>query len=425
MEVETPFNRERLNNGVQIVGQPMAGVESVALGFLIGTGARDETRDQAGISHFTEQMLFRGTNSLDARRLSERFDILGIDYDSSAGLEMSLFSAVLLGTRLTEAIDLLAEVLHTPSFPAEEVDGVRTLILQEIRQREDRPAQIVMDLARQRFFEDSPLMNDYLGTDDSINRLQRSDLVSYWRGRYTANNLTISVAGNFHWESMLPHLRATMDAWPGGSGRMIMQTPRARSHVMTVQRDTAQEHICLALPAVSATDPDYYAMSLMTQIFAGVSASRLRVEVREKRGLAYAAYGRFDGLETTGMLRIYVGTSAERAHESVDVVLAELRKLESEAVTEDELQLAKTRVKSQLVMRSESTSARMATNLRSWWFEQKLHSLEEIRRRIDDVTVQQIRGLLERLQIGQTVTAVGIGPRSEAELFGDLLGASV
>jgi predicted Zn-dependent peptidase len=338
---------------------------------------------------------------------------------------MSLFSAVLLGTKLLAAIDLLAEVVGAPSFPEDEIDGVRTLILQELRQREDRPAQIVMDLARQRFFDESPLMNDYLGTEETIGRLRRSDLVDYWRHRYTANNLTISIAGNFRWEAVLLHLRAVTQSWSGGSGRMHMESLRGHAQKAALERETAQEHICLALPALSATDPDYYAMSLMTQIFAGVSASRLRVEVREKRGLAYAAYGRFDGLEKTGLLRVYVGTSSERAHESVEVVLVELHKLERDGVTDDELRLAKTRVKSQLVMRSESTAARMATNLRSWWFEEKLHSLEDIRRRIDSVTVQQISNLLESLQMSRTVTAVGIGPRSEAELFGDLLGASV
>jgi predicted Zn-dependent peptidase len=192
-----------------------------------------------------------------------------------------------------------------------------------------------------------------------------------------------------------------------------------------VDKDTAQEHIGLGLPGVSATDPDYFVMSLISQIFAGVSNSRLRVEVREKRGLAYAAQGRFDGLERAGLFRIYVGTSADRAHESVEVVLNELHKLERDGVMEDELRLAKTRLKSQLVMRSESTAARMATNLRSWWFEGRLHSLEDIRHRIDEVTRDNIQNLLDKLKMSETVTAIGIGPRKQDELFGGLIGATV
>jgi predicted Zn-dependent peptidase len=423
LEDSSTFVHERLESGVEIVGQPMEGVESVAVGFLIGSGARDEEPEQSGISHFTEQMLLRGTQRMTARELSDRFDILGIDYDSSAGLEMSLFSALLLGTRLEEAIDLLVDVVRAPAFPEEEMEGVRTVTLQELRQREDRPAQKVMDLIRRTFFGGSPLSNDHLGSEKTINAIRRDDVVTYWRDRYSANNVTVSLAGNFRWEEVVAQLRSRSAEWPLGRGRFEMEPPQPRSHIAAVEKDTAQEHVGLALPGVSATDPDYYAMSLVAQIFAGVSNSRLRVEVREKRGLAYAAQGRFDGLEKTGLFRIYVGTTSDRAHESVEVTLEQLRDLERHGVTEEELRLAKTRLKSQLVMRSESTAARMATNLRSWWFEEKLHPLDEIRQRIDAVTVEDIQDLLERLKMSSTVTAIGIGPRSELELFGRLLEA--
>jgi predicted Zn-dependent peptidase len=421
LEASSTFFHQRLASGVEVVGQPMAGVESVALGFLIGCGARDERPEQAGISHFTEQMLFRGTERLSARDISERFDILGIDYDSSAGLEMSLLSALLLGTKLPEAIELLAEIVRTPSLLDDEIEGVRTLILQELRQREDRPAQKVMDLTRRNFFAGSPLANDHLGSEETVGSMRREDIARFWRERYGANNITVSLAGNFHWEDVISQLETITCDWPNALGRMQLPPLQGRAHVSVVEKDTAQEHIGIGLPGVSATDPGYYAMSVVAQIFGGVSNSRLRVEVREKRGLAYAAQGRFDGLEKTGLFRIYVGTSAERAHESVQVVLDQLRILEREGVSADELLLAKTRLKSQLVMRSESTAARMATNLRSWWFENRLHTLEEIRNRIDAVTRDGIQDLLNRLRMSNMVTAIGIGPRSESELFGELL----
>ena len=207
MEASENFYVEQLESGVQVVGQPMDGVQSAAIGILVGTGARDERPEQSGISHFTEQLLFRGTEHLDARQLSDRFDALGISRDSSAGLEMTVVTSSLIGDRMPAAIDLLADVLRYPSFPPDSVDSVRTLILQEIRQREDRPAQKVMELLRQRFFAGSPLGNDVLGSPETLGALRRDDLVAYWTDRYTANNMIVSVAGRLEWEAVADQLR--------------------------------------------------------------------------------------------------------------------------------------------------------------------------------------------------------------------------
>src|SRR5947209_1167584 len=136
MEQADVFHSELLDSNVQVVGQPMAGVESAAIGILVGTGARDESAGEYGITRFTEEMLFRGTQNYSARELSDRLDLMGIDYDSSAGLEMTLVSAVLIGTRLHSAIDLLTEVVRRPAFPADSIDNARTLLLQELQQRE-------------------------------------------------------------------------------------------------------------------------------------------------------------------------------------------------------------------------------------------------------------------------------------------------
>jgi predicted Zn-dependent peptidase len=418
------FFTELLDSGVQVVGQAIEGVQSAAVGVLIGAGARDEDDARAGISHFTEQMLFRGTEHLDARQISDRFDALGINRDSSAGLEMTVVTSVLIGDRMPAAIDLLAEVIRFPAFPEGSLDSVRAIILQERRQREDRPAQKVMELLRQRFFAGSPLGHDVLGTPESLASIGRPELQAYWSDRYTANNMVISLAGNLDWDASIGQLRRITGFWPHGRGRMLLREPTPQTGVTVVRRDAVQEHLGIAFPGVPVGDPHYYATSLMAVALGGSAHSRLFREVRENRGLAYAVQARFDGLEKTGMVRIYVGTSAERAHQSVEVVMDELRKLEADGITEDELRRAKTRLKSQLVMRSESTSSRMAANLRSWWFEQKLYGLDEVRDRIDRVTVEEIGSLLLSLGVTANLTAVAVGPREEEELFGGVLARS-
>jgi predicted Zn-dependent peptidase len=418
------FYSQRLESGIQVVGQPMEGVESASVGFLIGAGARDESNHNFGVSHAVEQMLFRGTEKMDARQISESFDSLGISYDSSAGVEMTLVSAVLIGNRLPRALELLVDCLRHPSFPEDAVDSVRALQLQEIRQREDRPAQKVMDTLRRQFFRGNPISNDVLGSEETVSALTRAAILEYWESRYTAANTIVSVAGNFDWDTVIEQLRHLTADWPSGGGRSSVPVPTPRSGISVLHKDSTQENLGFAFPAVAVADPQYYVAALVAQALGGSSHSRLFQEVREKRGLAYAVQARFDGMEHAGMMRVYVGTSAERAHESVEVVMDELRKLERDGITDDELRLSKTRLKSQLVMRSESTLARMASNLRSWWFEEKLHSLSDVAERIEDVTVPAVTNLVRSLGITEHMSAVALGPRTEDELFGGVLARS-
>lgn len=424
MDASREFYSERLHSGIQVVGQPMAGVESVSVGFLIGAGARDESERNFGVSHALEQMLFRGTAQMDARQISESFDSLGISYDSSAGIEMTLVSAVLIGHRLSAALELLVDCLRHAAFPEDAVENVRALQLQEIRQREDRPAQKVMDTLRRQFFQGNPISNDVLGSEETVAGLSRDLIRDYWQSRYTSANVIVSIAGNFDWSTALDQLQGLTDGWPDAGGRSTVIAPTPHSGISVMYKDSSQENLGFVFPAVAVADPQYYAAALVAQALGGSSNSRLFQEVREKRGLAYAVQARFDGMEQAGMMRVYVGTSAERAHESVEVVMDELRKLERDGITEDELRLSKTRLKSQLVMRSESTLARMASNLRSWWFEGELHSLSDVARLIDDVDLSAVSNLVGGLGITDHMTAVALGPRTEDELFGGVLAPS-
>jgi predicted Zn-dependent peptidase len=279
----------------------------------------------------------------------------------------------------------------------------------------------VWDLLRRQVFADSPLGNDALGTPESVKSITRDHLVAYWEERYTANNTVVSVAGNFHLDATVAQIDRIVSSWSQGVGRSFVHEPLPQKGTTVVHKDAAQENLGFAFPAVSASDPHYYTTALMSMALGGGSNSRLYREVREKRGLAYAVQARFDGFEKSGLVRIYVGTSAERAHESVHVVLDEIDRLESDGITDDELRRSKTRLKSQLIMRSESTRARMGSNLRSWWYENRLYSLDDIRERIDAVTLDEVRALAGSLGMRQHLSAAAIGPRPEEELFGDVL----
>jgi hypothetical protein len=237
-------------------GCPRAGKEHDDIGRTIparapaiGAGARDEPAQDAGISHFNESLLFRGTETRDARQLSETFDSLGASYDSSAGIEMTLMSAHLIGTKLLDVTDLLIDCARSSIMPQEAVDSVRTLIQQEIRQREDRPPQKVMDLARRTLFAGSPLGNDVLGTPETVNSIGRDDLVAYYHRYFHAGNVVISIAGNFAWDALLERLDALTDDWAVSRGRMSPRRCRRRGSPFWTSRSRCRRTSGSRFPA--------------------------------------------------------------------------------------------------------------------------------------------------------------------------------
>ena len=279
----TEFYSTTLPNGLQVVAQPLPGVQSVAAGYLIGTGARDENWESAGISHLTEATMFRGTDTMSSRELNDRLDRLGVGRSSSSGIELSMFSAVTLGGRLLPTLEILTDVIRRPAFPAEDFEAVRGLQLQEIGQREDQPAQLAMDRMRQLYFSGSRFGNDVLGTRESVSMVTRDQVVEYWRARYTPNNVILAVAGKFDWNPLLETVERLTAGWEPGQGRLTLEEPAINPATAVFEIPSAQENLTFAFPGVSNADPMYYPAALVSMVLGGGMNSRLFTEVREKR----------------------------------------------------------------------------------------------------------------------------------------------
>ena len=415
---EGVFPRHRLANGLQLVTQPMQGVESVSLGYLIAAGARDEAPIEAGISHFVESLGFQGTANRTVQELTEAFEDIGARTDSSADTEFSSYAVTALGRNLEPALELLTDVVAHPGFVPDEVPKARARILQEIAQREDEPMRKVLDLLRREYYKDHPLGNDVLGSAQTVSAMSRDDLQAYWRRQYTAGNVVLSVAGKIDFDRVVQQVEALCGAWPPGHSEPEQAVGAPRRHAMVLQKDTAQQHMGIGFPAVSVGSNDYYAMALMVQTLGGSMNSRLFTEVREKRSLAYGIGAYFAPLKDTGFVRIYAGTVPEKADQTVAVILDELAKLERDGVTEDELQRAKTLLESNVIMRSESSTVRRRVIATSWWYEGRIRTLEEIKQEIDAVTTEQIKRLAGSLGMTTNIVLTAIGPRSEKELTG-------
>ena len=415
---ERTFPRHRLANGLQIVAQPMPGVESVALGFTIGAGARDERPEEAGVSHFVESLGFQGTATRDVQQLTEAFEDIGATPGSGADTEFSSYAVSVLGRNLAPALELLTDVVLHPGFAEDEVPKARDRILQEIAQIEDEPMRKVLDLLRREYFKGHPLGNEVTGTAETVSALARADLRSYWRRQYTAGNTILSVAGKVDFDQFTRQVEELCADWAAGEGAPMPPVPAPKRHAVVLHKESTQQHIGIGFPGVPVVSDDYYAMALMIATLGGSRNSRLFLEVREKRSLAYGIGAYYTPLKEAGFVRVYCGTTPEKAHQSVEVILDELAKLEQGGVTEDELRRAKTLLKSNVIMRSESTGARRRAIATSWWYEGRIRTLDEIRDAIDAVTTEGIKRLAGSLGMTTDVVLTAIGPRSEEELTG-------
>ncbi|MBE3561056.1 MAG: insulinase family protein [Ktedonobacteraceae bacterium] len=411
----------RLPNGIEMIGQYMPGLSSTAFGVQLDAAVVHEPAEKKGLAHLFEYMLFQGTKQKDARALNEAFESLGARKGASTSMEMAMLWTQVVHTKFDAALALIQEVLRQPTFPRDELEQMRNIVLQEIRRRDDEPMNRIFELLRSVYYRGSGLARPILGTHESVQALQRSDLQEFWQARYQPNNMLFSVAGKFDWEHVVESMQALFGNWEGRATPTPEQVVNPVSEVALEHQDGKQEHLALMSPFPAYTDPDYYAGLIVSEVLGGNMASRLFVEVREKRGLVYSVSANLTSSRNSGALRIYAGTTPEQCHECLEVIVNELRKLAQEGITADELERAKVQLKSETVMRGEGSGARMSAIARSWWFERKIKTIQDVKRAIDAVTQEQVLNVLHRFSLLNPLTIAAIGPLTRDELVGNLL----
>jgi predicted Zn-dependent peptidase len=411
----------QLPNGIEMVGQHMPSLNSISFGFQLDAAVIHEPEGKQGLAHLFEYMLFQGTKQKDARALNEAFESLGARKGASTSLEVAMVWAQIVNTKFDATIELFRELLLTSTFPRNELEQMRNLVRQEIRRRDDEPMSRIFELVRARFYQGTALSRLILGTDESVLSLQQQDLKDFWQSRYQPNNTLFSIAGKFDWDHVVEQLQTYFGDWKGQAAPTVFQQPKPTTSVVLEYHESKQEHLALMCPFPHYTDPDYYAAMVLAEALGGNMASRLFVEVREKRGLVYGVSSNLSGNKNSGALRIYAGTTPEQGRECLEVILNELRKLEQDGITPDELERAKVQLKSENVMRSEGSGSRMSAIARSWWYERKIKTIQEVKEAIDAVTQEQVLNVVHRFSPVKSLTIAGIGPLAEEELVGDIL----
>ncbi|GCE10483.1 M16 family metallopeptidase [Tengunoibacter tsumagoiensis] len=414
----TVFHTHTLSNGLQIVGQPMPDFESVAVSFYVRTGSRDEYDPQvAGVSHFLEHMVFKGTSTLDWQEITLEFNKIGAELNAFTSHESTVYYARVLGEYLDRAVTLLSDMMY-PRLAESDFETEKEVIVNEIARSEDQPYNITYRRLMQTYFGQHPLGHDVLGSPESIRGMKVEQMRDYWQRRYAANNMILSIAGKFDWEHIIELAEQHCSQWrTGETGRDVSHyEPATPINNVMVDKKLKQQIMIVAMPAVDIKDPDYYAASLGGSILGDSDGSRLYWNIYQ-RGLAESASAGIWAMEGTGILLMEANSTPEDAPRVLKMLRSELDSLLEDGVYEDELRRAKDKWISGIVLSSESTFSRMRSLATDWVTEGRLVSVEEEIERIEAVTTEDVMRALKRFPLRDKQVLTTLGPLSEAELL--------
>jgi predicted Zn-dependent peptidase len=398
-----------LDSGIRVVTEAVPSVRSVALGLWVRTGSRDETPAQAGVSHFLEHLLFKGTKRHSAIEISEIFDGLGAAVNAATGKESTNLYARFLDTHTDEAFDLLSEMLLRPTYP--EIDSERDVVLEEIAMYEDEPQDKVHDVLDRAVFGGHPLGRRVLGEAEVISSIPIPDIDAYHHAHYTGANIVVAAAGNVDHNQIVELSRRHVEPPVANGDTTALEAPQVDgAQVAFQQKDTEQFHICFGGPGIDRGDDRRYAISILDAVFGGSTSSRLFREIREKRGLAYSVGSYTQQYVDSGLIGIYVGTRQDNVKEACEIIGRELGSIHADGITDDELNRAKEHVKGRMVLSSESTAARMGRIGKSVMFDMPLLTLDELLERVDGVTSQDVAELAREFYAPDSLSAAAIAP---------------
>ena len=394
-------------SGVRVITEEVPSVRSVALGLWVRTGSRDETPAQAGVSHFLEHLLFKGTPNYSAIEISERFDGLGASFNAATGKESTHLYARYLDEHTEQVFGLLGEMLLESTFP--EVDSEREVVLEEIAMYEDEPSDRVHDYLADAVFGDTPLGRRILGRSEVIATIPVPEIAEYHAGRYTGGNIVVAAAGSLDHEQIVALAERLVPEAGDGAETLRPEQPPADGRIVFATKDTEQYHICFGGPGINRADERRFALSVLDSILGGSSSSRLFREIREQRGLAYSVGTYSEQYTETGMAALYVGTREENVEEACSIIGTELDRIRAVPVAPEEIDRAKEHVKGRLVLAEESTAARMSRIARSVLHGIPLLTLDEMLARVDAVEVDDLSELAAELYGPERLSAACVG----------------
>lgn len=417
------YERTELPNGLRILTSTMPHTYSVALSLYVGTGSRYEQDEEAGVSHFLEHMLFKGTEKRrTAKEIAEAIDGVGGVLNGGTDREYTIYYVKVARPHRELGLDVLLELVRHPLIEASEVEKERQVVLEELAMVADNPPQIVDLLLDSIMWPENPLGRDVAGTPESVGGIGRESMLNYLQEQYRPNNIVISVAGNIEHSEVVDQVTASLADWERGDTATFFPAPSTNGTRCAVRyKKTEQAHISIAMPALPLNHPDRHALSFLSAILGEGMSSRLFMELREKRGLVYDIHTYVSQFVDTGAFHVYTGVDPKNATEALKVVFAELALLENDGPTADELTKARELSKGRLLLRMEDTRS-----VSGWIGGQELllgrvRSVDDAVAEMDAVTIDDLRRVSREYIVPAKMHLAVVGPYRTDKRFAPLL----
>ncbi|MGB8656554.1 MAG: pitrilysin family protein [Candidatus Zixiibacteriota bacterium] len=405
------YKKTILENGIRVVTEKIDYVRSISIGAWIDVGSRDEEKDEMGVSHFIEHMLFKGTKKRTAKEIASSLESVGGALNAFTSREHTCYFARVLDEHLDIALDVISDILKNALLSPAHFEKEKEVILSEIKELEDSPADLVHDLLMSTIWEENSLGRPIIGSADSVLKMTRSKLVDYMKRNYTCSQVVIAASGNLKHEVLVDKIRRKFQFSTDHRATVDSQKPPlAGRNRLVEKRRTAQIHVTLGCPLFPYRDKRRYSALVLTNILGGGMSSRLFQTVREKLGLAYSIYSFVDFFEDAGVFGIYLGTDKKKVVQVLDLVMKEITQLRRNSLSSEELSHAKSQLKGSLMLAQESTSNRMNRLARYELLLRDFVSLDETVESINKIRARDVISVAEDFLHPDNMSVVVLGP---------------
>jgi predicted Zn-dependent peptidase len=404
----------KLPNGIAVLTEHMPGLRSVTAGIWVRRGSRHETAELNGICHFIEHAVFKGTKQRSARDIAVETDRLGGNLDAYTTHEMTGFTTKVADTAISQAIDLLTDLVSHPRFDQEDLEREQKVILEEMKMVEDTPDELLGELFNAAYFPNQPLGRPIEGTRETVSTFDHKTTVGFHAREFSYHNFVVAAAGNVEHARLVELVGAAFDGCESGAAirpqAVGAAKPRPAAPILIEQKnELEQAHLVIASPWPSALDEDRYAASLLASIIGGGTSSRLWQKIREEQGIAYSVGAAGSAFSDIGVFNIYVGTSPEYLDQALELSLVEMRETVRNSVTEEEIRIAKDQAISSILLGLESSSARAGTLARQEVIHGHRISPDEVIEKIRAITIEELQAVARTYFKTETIALGALG----------------
>ncbi len=390
------IKKEEFGNGIRVIHEHMPHMRSVAIGVWIDVGSVDEEADEAGVAHFIEHMLFKGTSSRTARMIAEEFDQIGGDVNAFTSKEHTCFFTTVLSEHANKALEILEDMIFRSTFDENEIAKEKLVVLEELAAVEDTPDDDVQEYLWAAMYPEDPVGRPILGSERTITAFTKEKIEQFMERCYRPARIVVSVAGNYD-RQLIQYIETLFDSRSSNPlpKEQHVELPTYHPNRYKKSKEIEQGHLCLGFPGLPANDERMYDLVILDSIIGGAMSSRLFQEVREERGLAYSIYSYYTAYANVGAFIIYGGTSPEKVTELNEVIHAVIQSILKKGVTPREVENAKQQVIGGFLLGLESTESRMYRNGNNELVHGRHEETDDIVAKIEAVTPVQVHEIAE------------------------------